>query len=123
MADRMLRAVAFTALIVGLAACSGGTGETPRASAPAGQGTTNPSGAMQGGTSGGGMTHPGMMQGGSSGMGQMDHAQMMEHCRAMMQGGPSAHTGSMAGRDMNQMMEHCRSMMEQNQGGGSTVTR
>lgn len=119
MADRMLRAGAFAALIAGLAACSSGTGDVPRASAPAGQGATNQSGAVQSGSSGGGMAQPGVMQGGSSGMGQMDRAQMMEHCRAMMQGGPSAHTGSMAGMDMNQMMEHCRSMMGQNQGGGS----
>ena len=60
---------ALTLLALGLAACSSSPAEQPRTIAPAGQsGTMNSTG----------MDH--------SNMGQMDQAQMMQHCRAMMQG-------------------------------------
>ena len=54
----------LAALATGLAACSSGPAEQPRTAAPSGH-----SGAMN-----------------HSGIGQMDQAQMMQHCRAMMQG-------------------------------------
>jgi hypothetical protein len=62
-----------------------------------------------------------------SGMGQMDHAQMMQHCRAMMQGeeagmdGAAANSGSMGQMDHTQMMQHCRAMMQSE--GGIQPTR
>lgn len=62
-----LRASSLAALMLGLAACAGGTGEASR---------TTTSGRQGGMTSQSGMNH--------SGMGQMDHAQMMQHCQAMM---------------------------------------
>jgi 23S rRNA U2552 (ribose-2'-O)-methylase RlmE/FtsJ len=67
-----------------------------------------------------------------SGMGQMDHAQMMQHCRVMMQGqgsgmggdmthGGSANSGGMGQMDHAQMMQHCRAMMQSE--GGTQPTR
>ncbi|MGF7212745.1 23S rRNA U2552 (ribose-2'-O)-methylase RlmE/FtsJ [Skermanella aerolata] len=86
----------LAALAAGLAACSSGPAEQPRTAAPASQSGT--------------MNH--------SGMGQMDQAQMMQHCRAMMQGGGMAHgggaanSGGMGQMDHAQMMQHCRAMMQ-----------
>jgi hypothetical protein len=107
MNGHMLRVGALSALMVGLAACSSGTAQAPRTAAPASQSGT--------------MDH--------SNMGQMDHAQMMEHCRAMMhgegmaQGGSTAGSGGMGQRDHAQMMQHCQAMMAQPNQGGAPATR
>ena len=117
MIGHTLRIGALAALVVGLAACSSGPAQPPRTAAPASQsGTMNSTG----------MDH--------SGMGQMDHAQMMQHCRAMMQGegagmgggmahggGAAANSGGMGQMDHAQMMQHCRAMMQSE--GGSQPTR
>jgi len=72
-----------------------------------------------------------------SGMGQMDNAQMMQHCRAMMQGegagtmqggmthggGAAAGSGGMSQTDMNEMMAHCRAMMAQPNQAGTPPAR
>jgi hypothetical protein len=106
---------ALAVLAVGLAACSSGSAAPPRTAAPASQsGAMNPTG----------MDH--------SRMDQMDHAQMMQHCRAMMQGegggmahdgGAAADSGSMGQMDHAQMMQHCRAMMAQPNQGGTPTTR
>jgi hypothetical protein len=109
------RICALAVLAVGLAACSSGPAAPPRTSAPASQsGAMNPTG----------IDH--------SRMDQMDHAQMMQHCRAMMQGegggmahdgGAAANSGSMGQMDHAQMMAHCRAMMAQPNQGGTPTTR
>ena len=115
MIGHTLRLGALAVLAVGLAACSSGSSTPPRTTTPANQsGTTTPSG----------MDH--------SGMGEMDHAQMMQHCRAMMQGegagmgggmthGGGARSNSMGQMDHTQMMQHCRAMMQSE--GGIQPTR
>lgn len=102
-----LRACALAALTLGLAACTSGTGEAPRMTTSGGQG---------GMTGQSGMSH--------SGMGQMDHAQMMRHCRDMMQGGGgSMASGSMGQMDHAQMMQHCQAMMGQTNQSGAPASR
>ena len=114
--SNLKRVIAFAALAVGLAACSSGPAQQSRTAAPTSQSGT--------------MDHSRMGHGGgaasSGGMGQMDHAQMMQHCRSMMQGGGMAHgggaasSGSMGQMDHAQMMQHCRSMMQSESGTNST---
>lgn len=102
-----LRAAALAALTLGLAACTGSSAEAPRTTTSVGQ---------EGMTGQSGMNH--------SGMGQMDHAQMMQHCRDMMQGGGhSMPSGSMGQMDHAQMMQHCQAMMGQSNQSGAPASR
>ncbi|MGA1860246.1 hypothetical protein VH569_30030 [Azospirillum sp. 11R-A] len=102
-----LRASSLAALMLGLAACAGGTGEASR---------TTTSGRQGGMTSQSGMKH--------SEMGQMDHAQMMQHCRDMMQGSSgSMASGTMGQMDHAQMMQHCQAMMGQTNQSGAPARR
>jgi hypothetical protein len=117
MIGHIQRISALAVLAVGLTACSSGSSAPPRTAAPASQsGTMNSTG----------MDH--------SRMGQMDQAQMMQHCRAMMQGeetgmgggmtqggDATANSGGMGQMDQAQMMQHCRAMMQGE--GGTQPTR
>ena len=112
MIGQLKRFTTLTALAVGLVACSSGPAQQSRTTAPTSQSGT--------------MDHSGMGHGGgaanSGSMGQMDHAQMMQHCRSMMQGGGmangggTANSGSIGQMDHAQMMQHCRSMMQSESG-------
>jgi uncharacterized protein involved in copper resistance len=77
------RICALAVLAVGLAACSSGPAAPPRTSAPASQsGAMNPTGIDRSRMDQ--MAHDGGAAADSGSMVQMDHAQMMQHCRAMM---------------------------------------
>lgn len=110
MIGHIQRTGAFAVLTVGLASCSSGSPAPPRTAV-----TANQSGTMNST----GMNH--------SGVGQMDHAQMVQHCRAMMQGeeagigGATANSGGLGQIDHTQLMQHCRAMMQGE--GGTQPTR